>query len=95
MKSSRQPKGTSEVGAPRSNLGRPPGKRMNQEGRLWIALPTWVREGLKQIAQRDERSVTKTATVMLVNAVTERFTKDEVIELQRRFVPPASTSASE
>lgn len=95
MKSTKRPRETSGVGAPLSKLGRPPGKRMNPDGRLWIALPTWVREGLKQIAQQDERSVTKTATVMLVNAVTERFTKDEVTELQRRFVPPASTSASE
>jgi len=68
---------------------------MNQEGRLWIALPAWVREGLKQIAQRDERSVTRTATVMLISAVSDRFTRDEVVALQRQFVTPASTEASE
>lgn len=85
-----------------SKAGDPPSKRrqpfvasMNPPNRIWISLPAWAKAALREIAKEDGRASTRQACVMLVDQIASRLGPARLMEFQKRFITPASTSASE
>lgn len=73
----------------------PPVGPSNPPNRIWVELPPWAKAALREIAREDGRASTRQATIMLVDQIASRLGPARLMDFQRRFIPPASTEASE